>query len=416
MKKVLIVSNNFHSLESIGSIRIRGLEQYLPQFGWEPVILTQGIGWANQDHVITIAPPRVQKANIEAGLSNVIGQGSKGVGKFASKVYKNLFWYPDPYHHWRREGKKTGRQILLHDTFDAMISSAHAVSSHIIASDLVSEFGIPWIADFRDLWTQNHYNSHFKARTLFERRLEIHTLKNADALVTVSEPLSDKIAQLHENRPIFTIPNGFDPDQLNKGSPLTEELTITYTGNLYRGRRDPTILFKVLREMFDQNLIPSDRISINFYGRKEPWLYELIKKFELSDITHVHGNVSREESIEKQRMSQLLLLLTWDNPEENGVYTGKLFDYLAARRPILSLGLAGGGVVGELLEDTNSGVHASDEETLKEILATVFREFNEAGAVQYQGIESRILRYSQIEMARRFAEVLNMVSSPESSI
>ena len=291
------------------------------------------------------------------------------------QVYKDIFWYPDLYHHWRREGEKTGRKVLLDDTFDAIFSSAHAVSSHIIASNLASESGIPWVADFRDLWTQNHYNSHFKARTLFEQRLEINTLKNADALVTVSEPLSKKIAQLHADRPIFTIPNGFDPDQLNRGHPLSEELTITYTGNLYRGRRDPTILFKVLREMFDQNPRSSDRISINFYGKKEPWLYELIEKFDLSDITRVHGTVSREESIEKQRMSQILLLLTWDNPEENGVYTGKLFDYLAARRPILSLGLAGGGVVRELLEDTNSGVHASDEETLKGVLVTLFREF-----------------------------------------
>jgi hypothetical protein len=266
------------------------------------------------------------------------------------------------------------------------------------------------------LWTQNHYNAHFKARTLFERRLEINTLKNADALVTVSEPLSKKIAQLHEDRPIFTIPNGFDPDQLNCGYPLSEEFTITYTGNLYRGRRDPAILFKVLREMFDQDLISSDRFSMHFYGKKEPWLYESIKKFDLSDTIRVHGNVSREESIEKQRMSQVLLLLTWNNPEENGVYTGKLFDYLAARRPTLSLGLAGGGVVRELLEDTNSGVHASDEETLKRVLVTLFREFDETGAVRYQGVDSKIMKYSHIEMARRFAEVLDMASPSENSI
>ena len=72
MKKVLMVSNNFHSFENIGSIRIRGLARYLPRFGWEPTVLTQGTDGANRDHVITIPPSRGQKAKIETDLSEAI--------------------------------------------------------------------------------------------------------------------------------------------------------------------------------------------------------------------------------------------------------------------------------------------------------------------------------------------------------
>lgn len=410
MRTVLIISHNFNSPESVGSIRIRGLARYLPQFGWKPIILSQGVNPDSRHQVISISPSPGQKVNLEAGLSGAVGHRSSGIAQFASKVYKNIFWYPDTYHHWRREGAKTGSRILAENEVDAIISSAHAVSSHIIANRLVSQSGIPWVADFRDLWTQNHYNSHFRVRTFFERRLEIDTLKNADALVTVSEPLSKKIAQLHHDRPVFTILNGFDPDQINHDSPQSEELAITYTGNLYKGRRDPTMLLKVLREMIDQRLVPPDRVSLQFYGKKEPWLNDTVKQFDLLDRVSIHGPVSREESIEQQRVSQVLLLLTWNNPGEDGVYTGKLFDYLAARRPILSLGFADGGVVQELLEDTGAGVHVADETTLKTVLSGMINEFDATGAVGYRGVDARVMDYSQIEMARRFARVLDQVS------
>lgn len=410
MRTVLIISHNFNSPENIGSIRIRGLARYLPQFGWKPIILSQGVNSDNRYQVITIPPSPGHKANLEAGLTGAVGRRPGGVAQFASKVYKNIFWYPDTYHHWRHEGVKTGSRILSENRIDAIISSALAVSSHIIANHLVSQSGIPWVADFRDLWTQNHYNSHFRVRTFFERRLEVDTMKNADALVTVSEPLSKKIAQLHHGRPVYTILNGFDPDQINYVNPQSKELTITYTGNLYKGRRDPTILLKVLREMIDQRLVPSDRISLHFYGKKEPWLYDSVKQFDLLDSVSIHGPVTREESIEKQRAAQVLLLLTWNNPGEDGVYTGKLFDYLAARRPILSLGFAEGGVVKELLDDTGAGVHVADEMILKDVLSGMIDEFDKNSAVRYRGIDSRVMNYSQIEMARRFAHVLDLVS------
>ena len=410
MRTVLIISHNFNTPENIGSIRIRGLARYLPQFGWNPIILSQGVNSDSRYQVITIPPSPGHKANLEAGLTGAVGHRPGGVAQFASKVYKNIFWYPDTYHHWRHEGVKTGSRILSENRIDAIISSAFAVSSHIIANRLVSRSGIPWIADFRDLWTQNHYNSHFRVRTLFERRLEVDTLKNADALVTVSEPLSEKIAQLHHGRPVFTILNGFDPNQVNYDNPQSKELTITYTGNLYKGRRDPTILLKVLREMIDQRQVSSDRVSLHFYGKKEPWLFDSVKQFDLLDSVSIHGPVSREESIEKQRAAQVLLLLTWNNPGEDGVYTGKLFDYLAARRPILSLGFAEGGVVKELLDDTGAGIHVADEMILKNVLSGMIDEFDKYSAVRYRGIDSRVMTYSQIEMARRFAHVLDLVS------
>jgi len=93
-----------------------------------------------------------------------------------------------------------------------------------------------------------------------------------------------------------------------------------------------------------------------------------------------------------------------------GILAFKLFDYLAARRPILSLGYTEGGVVKELLDETQAGVHCSNDAELREYLLKAYREYKELGAVQYHGIEAEVMKYSHREMARKFAEVLDEVT------
>jgi glycosyltransferase involved in cell wall biosynthesis len=280
---------------------------------------------------------------------------------------------------------------------------------NLVASRLASEFNIPWIADFRDLWTQNHYYPYSGIRKFFDRRLELKTLSNASILTTVSQPLAENLQKLHKNKKVIAIPNGFDPEQTNPGIPLSTKFSITYTGYLYQGRRDPELLFKIIRYLINGNFIDPNSLEINFFGYDEGWLIHDVKKYGLDNYVKIHGIIPREQSIQKQRESQILLLLTWNDPEEKGVYTGKLFDYLAARRPILSLGFTDGGVVKELLDQTRVGVHCSNEVELREYLLEAYREYKELGAVQYRGIKEEVMKYSQVEMAKSFSEVLESI-------
>ena len=131
-----------------------------------------------------------------------------------------------------------------------------------------------------------------------------------------------------------------------------------------------------------------------------------IEKYNLQYIVSDYGLVSRDIALFKQKESQLLLLLLWDHPSEVGVYTGKLFEYLASKRPILAIG-GSKGVVNELLEETEAGYFVSSIEDIKNIIIKYYAEYKLNGHVSYKGNNSKIDKYSQKEMARKFAEVLD---------
>ena len=246
---------------------------------------------------------------------------------------------------------------------------------------MVKRKKIPWIADFRDLWTQNHYYKYSGIRRFFEKRLELDTLSSANALTTISHPFSEKLKEFHKNKKVYTITNGYDPEQINPKIPLTKKFSITYTGKIYKGRQDPEPLFRVLKALIDGKNLDPETIEVDFFGYHEGWLTSDIKKYQLENVVRLHGQISRKESVQKQRESQVLLLLTWNDPHEKGVYTAKLFEYLAAGRPILALGLPG-SVVTDLLNQTHAGVNVSSDAEIKEQILKDYREYKENGFVR----------------------------------
>ncbi len=143
------------------------------------------------------------------------------------------------------------------------------VTSHIIANELIKRKKIPWIADFRDLWTQNHYYEHSRIRRFFERKLELTTLFSATALTTISHPLSEKLQELYKNKKVYAIANGHDPEQINPANPLNKKIYYYIHRRVYLGRRDPEPLFKTLKVLIDENMIDPSEIEVHFFGYDE---------------------------------------------------------------------------------------------------------------------------------------------------
>jgi len=400
MKKVLIISFYFPPRKSIGSIRMRGLAKYLPRFGWEPTILTARLpGIPDKKYNIAETPypgdiSEILKRNV---TSNIV-----------TKI-KSIFSYPDEKRFWFKPAVNMGIKLLKKEKYDLLLSSSGPFTCHLIAKTLRDRFKIPWVADLRDLWTQNHDYRYGTIRKYFEKRLEIGSLHPADILVTVSLPFAHNLDILHPEKKIEVITNGFDSEEIFNEK-LTKKFTITYTGKIYRNNQDPEIFFKSLKELIDKNKIDKNKLLVRFFGKKEYWIEEEIKKYQLEENIIQYGIIEREDALKKQSETQLLLLLNWNSEKEKGVIPGKIFEYLAANRPILAIGGAKDSVIVKLLNHTNAGNHASDRENIKKILINYYNGFLKNGRVQYRGEKSEINKFTHYKMAKKFTDIFNQLS------
>lgn len=419
MKKVLIIGHLWPYLS--GSVRVIGLAKSPPEFGWEPIVLTAPLR----------EKPDTQFQVIEAPYRDALSFWKKLFGFDKDKDIKRqvkerfgitsknslidfmlarggeIINYPDPYKGWRPFAIEAGSELLQEENINAMIST-WPVTSHLVANELKSRYKIPWVADFPDLWSQNHNYSYGPLRKLIDRRLELKTLSKADALVTVSEPWAEELRALHKGKPVYAITHGFDTAEVNiPPAKLTRKLTITYTGTIYIGKQEPSKFFVALKGLiYDGTIDPRD-IDVRFYGPREEWLAKEIEEHQLSSVIKQYGIIPHHTAVEKQRESQLLLLLDWDDPQERGVYTGKIFEYFGARRPILATGGSDDDVVARLLNETKAGVHATTVEGIKDLLIEFYDEYKLTGKIAYNGLEIEINKYTHREIARKFAEILD---------
>jgi glycosyltransferase involved in cell wall biosynthesis len=238
--------------------------------------------------------------------------------------------------------------------------------------------------------------------------LERRVFRSADALITVSVPLADSLQRLHPELPTHAILNGFDPELTGPAGNLTPEFSITHTGTFYQGRRDPSLLFQAVSNLIAAGRIERQRIRIRLFSRGEPWLAALVRAHALEDVVELHPWVPWQKALRVQQESQVLVLMHWGAEPERGVYTGKVFEYLAARRPVLVIG-GGKGVLSELLEQTGAGVQVADLLGLQVQLLNWWEAYSRSGRVPYDGDPRVIQRYSHVRMAEEFAQVLDSV-------
>ncbi|MHC4131898.1 MAG: glycosyltransferase [Planctomycetota bacterium] len=424
-KKVLIITCYFPPSQCVASLRLRGLAKYLPEHGWDPIILTPALPGKPEQQYRVIETSYSENVIIElkkklklkphkrlqemVGIPFAIREGRRSFTNRLESFVKGIIHYPSKKRGWCPHAIKAGSELMKNEKMDAIISTSPPEITHLIANELKRRFNIPWVVDFRDLWTQNPYYIRGPVEKWFERGLEIKTLSQADALVTVSKPLVEQLVSFHKEKPVFEIRNGFDPEQV-QSVPLTKEFTITYTGGLYRGRRDPRLLFQALRELANEKRVDLDAFRIRFFGPPQYWIEQEIKEYKLEKEVCQLNTVPRDVAIAKQRETQLLLLLNWNDPKEKGVYTGKVFEYLAAKRPILAVG-GPKSVVSKLMKETNSGIHTSSLPILKDALVKYYKEYKANGKVLYHGKEEELNKHTHVEMARKYSEVLNSLKA-----
>lgn len=286
---------------------------------------------------------KMQRQNRSASGINAPYSDTKNANFFKGFLTKvkrvnDSLLFPDPQIGWYPFALHKGRKILRLWKPDVIYASALPYTSLLIAKKLSSEFNIPWVAEFRDLWRDNHYRDFLPFRDVLDSKLEKKTLFSAKGIVTVSD-VSTETMSLKYSIPCKTIMNGFDSEDYEGNRMVPDHkrqpvLRIVYTGNIYRDKRDPSILFQAIQK--NKNL--KNKIIIDFYGAHFPGIREKAMEFGCSSCVQINGMVPYLDSLRIQQNADILLLLLWDTPEEKGVYTGKFFEYLGSGRPILVIG------------------------------------------------------------------------------
>jgi len=401
-RKVLYIAFRYPPDNNIAAIRSAKLARYLPKFGWEPVVLTNGNAC---DHSLPVecVERRVVRAKYRDPVGFLFGSSSGGadtedqrktrpkkrhraLATSLMKKFRSLYELPvvrmltkDPVL-WYFPAKKMGRSIVATDPGTALVFSTYSPStSHFVASRISREIGVPWVAEFRDVWSLSPYVIKCQPLDRIERWIEKKTMAPASQLITVSEPLAEDLSQLH-GKHTDVIPSGFDLDDYSASVPLTTKFTITYTGRLYRGRRDPSELFKALRllQQEDESLVGN--LEVRFVGfDSRDVVGTLVEEHSLGDTVKFLQQVPFKESVRLQKESTALLLLSWNDPRDEGTYSGKLFEYLGAGRPILATSVYEGGGIPRLLSETGTGIVANDAATIRDVLRVWLLEYRQEG-------------------------------------
>jgi glycosyltransferase involved in cell wall biosynthesis len=427
VRRVLLIAFFFPPINVVGSVRPAKFAKFLPEFGWEPTVLTvDNFATRPTTMPVEISTDRIVRAEypdpIGYWIKRLRGSPSSSARATESKPRKTMLYslarrmldinvvrMPDRALTWYRPAVRHGLQLLSEQRFDAILSTSPPPTANLVASTLARRTGLPWLADFRDLWTMNHSFHRSQPWQALEETFERRVLRTATSLLTVSPALVSKL-QSFTGKQADVLTNGFDPDMaLQDAPPLSSKLTISYTGSLYAGKQDPSPLFEALCRLRDERRLSSSELAVRFYGSDLGDLEDLIARYQIGDLVSHHDTVPYLESLRRQRESAALLFLDWNDPLEPGVYSLKVLEYLGAGRPILAIGHRHDSLVNQLLVSCKVGQVLSSTAQVQAQLLVWLNEFRQNGRLTFQGDLAEIQKYSYRNLACQLAEKLDRV-------
>lgn len=299
--------------------------------------------------------------------------------RFTTWVRGNLF-IPDSRVFWIRPSARFLTKYLKeHPEINTIITSGPPQSAHVIGLKLKRKHkDLHWVADFRDPWTQidfYHSLNIGKRADKKQKSLEKQCLQAADEIVTVSQSCADGLEEISK-REVKVITNGYIfPDFDPKSQDLDEQFTISHFGTMPLSR-NPLALWKALREILDEIPKFKDHLSVQLVGVADYNVIESFKENGLEEYVHLTPLVPHAKSIELQRRTQILLLAANNTGNVKGILTGKFFEYLGAKRPILAIGSAESDLA-QAVDETQCGFLADfdDVEGTKNYILNSYQQF-----------------------------------------
>jgi glycosyltransferase involved in cell wall biosynthesis len=339
--------------------------KYLPELGVEPTVITvdpdQATYPVRDESLLREVPASVRvihtrtlepfgsyqkltgRAVPHGGFAN---EGKPNFTQKAMRFVRGNLFLPDPRRGWNRYALAAVEKLLAAgEQFDAVLTSSPPHSTQLIGLGLQKKHGLRWLADLRDPWTDIYYTKDLH-RTAPAAWLDAHyerqVLTRADA-VLVTSPETErlfrrKLPDLAKGK-IVVLPNGYDePDFQQPSSPPTDCLRITHTGTI-TARYHIDNLLRAIAEC--QQRYPQVPWRLRFVGQVDAGLREQITAAGLAEVTEFIPFVPHQESVNYLLSSSVLLMAIPDVALNGGILPGKVFEYLATRKPVLCVGPAG---------------------------------------------------------------------------
>ena len=431
MKKVIIITYYWPPTGGAGVQRWLKFSKYFRKFGWEPIIYTP----SNPDFPINddtllkdipsdltvlktqiTEPYDIYRKIMRKKKTETVNQGFLSEGKENTLMQSAMIWVrgnffiPDARKFWIKPSITYLADYIKKNKIDAIISTGPPHSMHLIAMGLKQEFNLPWIADFRDPWTQIDFYSQLKLSSFADnkhKKLENQVLTQADKVVTISPSCGKDLEKLG-GRNVDVITNGFDTDDFKFDSELKflDGFLFHHIGALNKDR-NPYTLWKVLGDLCKELSDFKKDLIIKFTGKTDAIAFESLKQNGIINNAQKTDYLTHSEVVKLMVQSPVLLLALNNTPNNAGVLSGKLFEYLAAKRPIFGIGLPDGDAA-YILKNTQAGtmVHFDDYEGTKKAVLELYQKYK---TNQLFINPSSIDKYSRENCAKAYSNLLNEI-------
>jgi glycosyltransferase involved in cell wall biosynthesis len=434
MKRVLVVSFDFPPQGGTGTIRVAKFVKYLPDYGWEPVVVCSDADWNPDETLAQDVPPEVTVCRVpwpslvrpfvpRPSPSEVPVAGRSGsIPGLASRVRRRAYrvvrpWLiPDPNLLWTGAAKQACSAVLRDRPCAAVFTTSPPNSIHLVGKWVRQRFALPWVADFRDVWTAENPTLRKAGHVHFalQRMLERQMLNSCDRAIMNREPLAQRTLDVFGERlahKFTTITNGFDPADFTGPAPVPDpdRFTITYVGTIlgeqvnYFGPQVDNAFPDGLRLALAQDDEFRRRTVVRFVGVVAPSYQARLAGMEAN--VEIGKFLPHGDAIAQMRRSDVLLLLLPNTRLASMTHTNKFFEYLAARRPILAV--VPPGLISDIVEQGIGRVAPPEEPAA--IARSLVEMFNvlRARPDSYQGRPEIYAAFDRRQLAGQLASVLH---------
>ncbi len=388
--KVIIITYYWPPAGGSGVQRWLYFVKYLHDFGIEPIVFTV----ANPNYPITdkdlannipenieIIRQKIYEPNKFLGKNNkkiAAGFLQKNPSKFQKIVQyiRANYFIPDARKFWIKPSVRKLKKYIKQHPVDWIITTGPPHSVHLIGKSLKEKTRTKWLADFRDPWTEIDYfhqlpltKKSFKKHQILEQTV----LSKADLVTVVGNTMYEKYVSVNPNCKVLT--NGFDDEGIEENITLDSLFTLTHIGML-NADRNPITFWKVIKEILEEHPEFDSHVKINLIGKVADEVKDSIRKYHIEKYISYTNYIPHNSVLKYQKKSQVLLLFINQVPNAKGIITGKIFEYLQAKRPVLALAPIDGDLA-TIINKTNAGqvIAFNDEVTLKRVILDYFESY-----------------------------------------